>query len=84
MSKEKVKTIKINNFNIASLLVYEGYELLELEKDPTSPIRQFFVFPYFDNFEILISSFWNKELRVEPFAFVEAQRYLKSRLHTRS
>jgi len=80
MSKE-IKTTKVNNFNIASVLVYEGYELIDLERDPSSPIRQYFVFQFVENLEVISNSFWNKELRVEPVKFVDAQRYLKSRLH---
>lgn len=81
MTKEPTKTIKISNFGVACVLLYDGVELLELEKDPNSLKRFFFIFALDDSVEPLINSYWNKELRVEPFRFLEVERYLKSRLH---
>lgn len=84
MTKEPTKTIKISNFGVACVLLYDGVELIGLEKDPTSLKRYFFIFALDDNVEPLINSFWNKELRIEPFRFLETERYLKSRLHNES
>lgn len=82
MNANKGNLIKINNFNIATILLYDGYELIDLEKDPSDQRRYFFVFTSNEFTETLISSFWTKELRVEPLRFLETQRYLKSRLHS--
>lgn len=83
MKNQPIETIKITDFNIASILLYNGIDLLDIEKDPKSPQRSIFIFPLSDDVGPLINSFWNRELGVEPLRFIEVQKYLKSRLHSK-
>lgn len=79
--KKAQNIINISSFNIASILLYDGIELVNLLKANNSS-KVYFQFKHNDNIEPLINAFWNHELEVEPIRFLQVQKYLKSRLHS--
>lgn len=68
-----------NSLVLASTIVCLGISLDSVIKNPDG--KAIFVFPKSDNLDQIIESFWQKILRVEPNAFFESQRFLKSRIY---
>lgn len=49
--------------------------------DKTDYRRAYFVFPYTEELEELVAAFWRKELKVEPQAYFDQLRAIKTRLY---
>lgn len=49
--------------------------------DKTDYRRAYFVFPHTEELEELVAAFWRKELKVEPQAYFDQLRAIKTRLY---
>lgn len=64
---------------LCSALVCLEFPLDSLDK--TNPQRTIFKFKRSKELDLAVTNFWQRKLLVEPLAFFEAQRYLKSRIY---
>lgn len=82
----KTKILKINDcfrtpeFSLAVCLLHFGFPIEEFDRDPKTPPKLTFVFLRTEELEKVVESFWKKELRIEPTAFYNISRELKSRM----
>lgn len=49
--------------------------------DKSTPQRTIFQFKRSEELDLAVANFWQRKLLLEPLAFFEAQRYLKSRIY---
>lgn len=49
--------------------------------DKTNPQRTIFIFKQSKNLDKTVDDFWQRKIRLEPLAYFEATRYLKSRIY---
>lgn len=68
-----------SEFALCAALLTLGFSLDSLDK--TNPQKALFVFKRSSDLDKTIQVFWNKQLKVEPISFFEAQRFLKSRIY---
>jgi hypothetical protein len=75
---KKMKTYKSKDFYLGSYLIANGCELIEniVEDGVTT-----FVFEKNDEIKILIGNYYSLKSRVEPMAYGQAIRTLKSVIH---
>lgn len=64
---------------LGAALVCLGFPLDSLDK--ANPKRVVFIFKRSEELDLASKSFWDRKLLIEPLAFFEAQRYLKSRIY---
>ena len=69
-------------FPIAVCLVYFGYKLEALEKDPKSPQRVIFHFQRTPELDKTLQAYWEDSLRVSPKRWHALSRELKSRIRS--
>ncbi len=67
------------SLSLAATLICLGIPLDSVMK--TTHGKSTFAFIRTDNFDELLEAFWKRSLQVEPNAFYEAQRFIKSRLY---
>lgn len=73
------KYFSSSDLALCATLVALGFNLDSLDK--TNPQKTFFVFNRTPELEISVQSFWDKQIKIEPISFFEAQRFLKSRIY---
>lgn len=71
--------LKTSELSLSSALICLGFNLDSLDK--TNPKRILFIFKRSETLDLAAKDFWERKLLVEPLAFFEAQRYLKSRIY---
>jgi hypothetical protein len=82
----KNKILKEDNFfrtvdlSLAST-IFMFYPLEAVDKQ--NPRRAEFVFEHSQELDVLIESFWRRELKVDPRAYFDALRSIKARLYDR-
>jgi len=69
-----------HDFPLASLLLYEGFSLQGIERQPNG--RAIFLFERKQNLDEAVQSFWARTLQVDPLGYHQAERALKSRLYS--
>lgn len=74
--------ISFSEFPLAITLICLGFKLVALNKDPKTPERIDFIFDKNDAVEKSIASYWEGNLLVEPKAFWNISRELKSRMRS--
>ncbi|MBI2038908.1 MAG: hypothetical protein HYT22_01330 [Candidatus Niyogibacteria bacterium] len=52
--------------------------------DKTDYRRAYFVFPHSEELDELVAAFWRKELKVEPQAYFDELRAIKTRLYAQN
>jgi len=67
------------DFQLASALHFFGYMVEEIDK--TNPGRAIFTFKRDELLDGLVQAFWKGQTKVEPIAYSNAQKSLKSRLY---
>ncbi len=68
-----------NSLVLASTLICLGFSLNSVTK--TSENKATFLFLRTDSLNNILTSFWQRSIKVEPNSFFEAQRFLKSRIY---
>lgn len=68
-----------SELSLCSTLIALGFTLEAIDK--SNPRRALFVFKRNAELDQAIDKFWKRKLHIEPLAYSEAQRYLKSRLY---
>lgn len=80
------KIIKIKDcfrtpeFPLAVCLLHFGFPVETFDKDANNPTKLTFVFLRNEELEKVVEKFWKKELVIEPTAFYNISRELKSRM----
>lgn len=68
-----------SELSLCSALIVLGFTLHSLEKD--TPQRTIFIFKKSKELNLAINDFWQRKIRLDPLAYFEATRYLKSRIY---
>lgn len=71
--------LESSELSLSAALMCLGFTLDSLDK--TNPKRIIFIFKRNENLDLAARKFWERQLLVEPLAFFETQRYLKSRIY---
>lgn len=83
MDKENITKdgdIKLTDLPMAVTLVTLGATLLDIRQDPSDYYRLNFIFENSDTVEKIMAGYWNGNLLVEPKAFWNVSREIKSRI----
>ena len=74
------KYFSTSELSLSAALICLNFSLDSLDK--TNPQRTVFIFKRSSKgLDETVSNFWQRKLLIEPIAFFEAQRYLKSRIY---
>ena len=68
-----------SDFPLCSVLIGCGFQPDSLDRSDER--RTTFIFQKTKELEKAIQAYWNRELKVEPLALFDSQRYLKSRIY---
>jgi hypothetical protein len=68
------------DFPAICTLFYLGFEPSSFERDTKSQSRVIVIFQRSKKFDAALQSLWNRQLSVEPLAFLETTRAIKARL----
>jgi hypothetical protein len=71
--------LKTNELSLVATLQVFGYELESVEKGING--RATFYIKRDGHLDDIISSFWLRKLKVEPLAFFESMKVIKSRIY---
>jgi len=74
--------ITTTEFGLAVTLCSLGFNIMELKTDPSPPFKTEFAFQSSPETESAIDGYWNELHRVEPKAFLNVIRELKSRMRS--
>jgi len=74
--REKFST---THLNLASALLAKGFKLEELKR--VTPSRAEFLFRKTERLDKAMEMFWAGEMRIEPKAYYQAEREIKSRIY---
>ena len=72
--------VNFSEFPLAVTLICLGQKLVALNRDPKTPDKVEFAFEKSELAQDLVTKYWNGELLVEPKAFWNISRELKSRI----
>lgn len=73
------KYFTTSELSLCAALICLNFSLDSLDK--ANPQRTVFIFKSSEGLDETVSNFWQRKLLIEPIAFFEAQRYLKSRIY---
>jgi len=73
------KYFSTSELSLCAALICLNFSLDSLDK--TNPKRAVFILKRNKGLDEAVSNFWRRKLLIEPIAFFEAQRYLKSRIY---
>jgi hypothetical protein len=79
MNSDKKRYFLTSEFCLASTLLCFGVILDSIQK--TDSTKVIFVFKRNKDLNPIINNFWSRTLKIEPNAFWEATRFLKSRIY---
>ena len=74
-----LNALATSELSLSATLISLGFSLDSLDK--TNPQKTIFRFNPSKELHLAVTNFWQRKLLVEPLAFFEAQRYLKSRIY---
>ncbi len=67
-----------SELSLSAALICLGYTPDSLDKTQN---KITFIFSRSEELDKAVQAFWRRELKIEPLAYFEAQRYLKSRIY---
>lgn len=68
-----------SELSLCSALIVLGFTLHSLKKD--TPQKTIFIFEKSKELDTTVNDFWQRKIRLEPLAYFETTRYLKSRIY---
>ena len=71
---------KTSDLSLCATLVYYGYAIEKIDK--TNPRKAEFIIKQNDQLDKILQDFWNYQLKVEPKAYFNFLKELKSRLYS--
>jgi len=80
MFMKKIDLFQTTDFSLISFLTAAGFPIEKTEKDSSSR-RVLFFFKQTAELDDLVQAFWRRETTVEPQAYFQATRLIKSRIY---